>query len=50
MTSPTLSIVLPVYNGQRYLRASLDSCLAQTYPDWELIIVDDASDDAALAA
>jgi hypothetical protein len=42
---PTVSIVLPVHNGQRYLRAALDGCLAQTYPDWELIVVDDASTD-----
>lgn len=40
-----ISIVLPTYNGARYLRESLDSCLAQADPDWELIIVDDCSTD-----
>lgn len=40
-----ISIVLPTHNGSRYLRQSIDSCLNQTYQDWELIIVDDASTD-----
>ncbi len=43
--APGVSIVLPTFNGRRYLREALDSCLAQTYADWELIIVDDASSD-----
>lgn len=42
---PKVSIVLPTYNGERYLRQSVDSILAQTYKDWELIIVDDCSTD-----
>ncbi len=42
---PTVSVITPVYNGERYLRAALDSLLAQTYPDWELVIVDDGSTD-----
>ncbi len=40
-----VSIVLPTYNGARYLREAIQSCLEQTYPHWELIIVDDASTD-----
>ena len=43
---PLVSIVLPVYNGQKYLRESLDSILAQAVQDWELIAVDDCSTDA----
>lgn len=43
---PLLSIGLPVYNGQRYLEESLDSLLAQTFTDFELIISDNASTDA----
>src|SRR5688572_20908989 len=40
-----VSIVLPTFNGSRYLAESIESCLAQTYRAWELIIVDDCSTD-----
>lgn len=40
-----VSIGMPVYNGSRYLGAALDSLLAQEYPDFEIIISDNASDD-----
>jgi glycosyltransferase involved in cell wall biosynthesis len=40
-----VSVGLPVYNGARYLRETLDSLLAQTYPDYEIIISDNASED-----
>ena len=43
--APPLTIGLPVYNGQNYLSESLDSLLAQTYTDFELIISDNASGD-----
>jgi len=43
--SPPLTIGLPVYNGQNYVSESLDSLLAQTYSDFELIISDNASAD-----
>jgi glycosyltransferase involved in cell wall biosynthesis len=42
---PLISIVLPTYNGTRYLRDAIESCVHQTYPNWELILVDDASTD-----
>src|SRR6516164_7318203 len=42
---PLISIVLPTYNGASYLREAIESCLRQTYPNWELILVDDASTD-----
>lgn len=40
-----ISIVLPVYNGEKYLRESIDSILSQTYQNWELLILDDCSTD-----
>lgn len=40
-----ISIVLPVYNAQEYIRKCIDSILKQSYPDWELIIVDNGSED-----
>ena len=45
-TPPSVSIGLPVYNGADYLAVALDSILAQTYSDFELIISDNASSDA----
>jgi len=42
---PTVSICLPTYNGAKYLPECVDSVLAQTYSDFELVIVDDCSTD-----
>ncbi len=44
-STPRVSIVLPTYNGASFLTESIQSCLDQTYTDWELIAVDDASSD-----
>ncbi len=44
--TPLVSIVLPVYNGEEYLKISIDSCIQQTYQNWELLIVDDCSTDS----
>jgi len=43
---PRVSIGVPVYNGETYLPQALDSLLAQTYPDFEIVISDNASTDA----
>jgi glycosyltransferase involved in cell wall biosynthesis len=43
--TPEISLILPIYNGQRFLRESLDSIFAQTFTDFELICVDDCSSD-----
>lgn len=44
--APRVSIGLPIFNGERYLREALDSLLSQTYADFELVICDNASTDA----
>ena len=44
-TTPLVSIGLPVYNGERYLREALDSLLTQTFADFELILSDNCSTD-----
>ncbi|WP_200253003.1 glycosyltransferase family 2 protein [Thiococcus pfennigii] len=43
---PRVSIGMPVYNGERFIRAAIESLLEQTYSDFELLISDNASDDA----
>lgn len=48
-TAPRVSIVVPVFNGERFLRESLDSILAQTYPQCEVLVMDDASTDSTAA-
>lgn len=45
---PEISIVLPTYNGEKFIKKSIDSILDQTYQDWELIIVNDCSSDHTL--
>lgn len=45
--APRVTVVIPVHNGERYLRQALDSIREQTYRDWEAVIVDDASGDAS---
>lgn len=44
---PLVSFAIPSYNHEKYVGAMLDSCLAQTYPNIEIVIVDDASPDSS---
>ena len=43
-----ISVILPVYNAEKYLPATLDSLLAQTFRDFEIIAVNDESTDGSL--
>lgn len=46
MTVPYFSIIIPVYNREKFIEKAISSVLQQTYTDWELIIIDDASTDS----
>ena len=46
---PTISVLMSVYNGERYLAAAMDSILGQTFRDFELIVIDDGSKDSSPA-
>ena len=48
MKQPLLTVVIPVYNGEKYLRKAIDSVLNQTFTDFELLIINDASVDQSL--
>jgi glycosyltransferase involved in cell wall biosynthesis len=47
-SKPAVSIFLPTFNSRRYIRGAIESVLGQTYPNFELIVVDDGSEDSTL--
>ena len=42
---PLISVIVPIYNGKRYLEPTLESVISQTYLNWELILIDNGSTD-----
>lgn len=49
MGTPLVSVLMSVYNGERYLAQAIESVLGQTFREWELIVVDDGSTDGSRA-
>ena len=45
MNTPLVSILIPTYNRPEYLRRAVESCLAQTYPNFEIVITDNSTND-----
>lgn len=43
---PKISVIMPLYNGEKYLKEAIDSILNQTYSDFELLLINDASTDS----
>lgn len=44
-TYPKVSIIISTYNGEKYIRETIESVRDQTWQNWELVIVDDGSED-----
>ena len=49
MKIPAISVIIPLYNAEQYIGECLDSLLAQTFQDFEVIVVDDCSTDSSVA-
>ena len=47
MKDPMITVLMPVYNGERYLKIAIESILNQTYKDFELLIINDGSTDSS---
>ena len=45
---PKISVIMPVYNAERYIKIAVDSILNQTFKDFELIVIDDKGTDDSI--
>ncbi len=45
MSNPSVSIITPAFNAEKLVQATIDSVLSQSFPDWEMLVVDDCSRD-----
>jgi len=48
MYDPLVSVIIPLYNTEKYIEKAIDSVINQTYKNWQLIIIDDCSTDSSL--
>lgn len=48
MSNPKITVLMPVYNGEKYLNEAIDSILNQTFKDFEFLIINDGSIDKSL--
>lgn len=48
MIENLVSIIMPSYNTEKYISESIESVIAQTYKNWELLIIDDCSEDLTI--
>ena len=48
MRNPVVSVIMPAYNGGKYIAEAIESIINQTYQAWELIIIEDCSQDNTL--
>ncbi len=48
-SSPVVSVIMPAYNAERFIKQAINSVQAQTFEDWELIVVDDCSTDGTVS-
>jgi glycosyltransferase involved in cell wall biosynthesis len=47
LKNPNITVLMPVYNGEEYLREAIESILNQTYSNFEFIIINDGSNDSS---
>ena len=46
-TNPCVSVIMPIYNGEKYIKNTIESILTQTLKEFELILIDDGSTDSS---